>query len=358
MHIFPDVYRDMCSFENLYRAYTKARRLRKGRKAVMVFDDHREQNLGMLSYQLRMGVYHHGAYREFIINDSKKRRIRAAPFRDRVVHHAVVAAIEPLFEKRFIYDSYVCRKDKGTHAAVKRLRKFMYSVTDGYEREAYFLKLDVSKYFQNIDHEVLYALVCRVVKDADTCSLLHAIIDSSVDSVVGGRKKGIPIGNLTSQLFANIYLNELDHYVKERLYCRYYVRYMDDIVICAADKSELERLRISIELFLRETLLLIIHPHKVLINPIASGVPFLGYVLFPHYTRLRSSTVRRCRIRIRKQCALVQRGKLSPDSFSSSRASWFGYAQHADAWKISQRLWHTPARGIETGKKISSPPNT
>ncbi|MHB9010635.1 MAG: reverse transcriptase domain-containing protein [Ignavibacteriaceae bacterium] len=339
MRIFSDVYRDMCSFENLYRAYTKARRLRKNRKAVLFFDAVREQNLGMLSYQLHTGVYRHGAYREFIINDSKKRRIRAAPFRDRVVHHAVVAAIEPLFEKRFIHDSYVCRKHKGSHAAVKRLRTFMYSVTDGYTHEAYFLKLDVSKYFQNIDHTLLSDLICRVVNDAGMCALLAVIINSSSDSVIAGRAKGIPIGNLTSQLFANIYLNELDHYVKERLYCRYYVRYMDDMVICAADKSELERLRVSIEFFLRETLLLIIHPHKVLIQSVASGVPFLGYVLFPHYTRLRSSTVRRCRVRIKKQRALVQRGKLSPDSFSSSQASWFGYAKHANAWKVSRRVW-------------------
>lgn len=280
----------------------------------------------------------HGPYKEFVVCDSKKRRIKAAPFRDRIVHHAVCVLIEPLFEKRFIYDSYVCRKKKGTHRAVKRLRKFMYSVSRGYTRPAYYLRLDISKYFKSIDHNILFSLLCRVVDDTDIQSLLWEIIGSSCDSCVEGKKKGIPIGNLTSQLFANVYLNELDHFIKERLHARYYIRYMDDIVICDTDKTNLTALRLSIIQFLSETLLLSVHPGKIISASIESGIPFLGYILFSRYTRLRGATVKRCMKRMKKYSYTYARGRISPAYMQLLFASWRGYAHHANAWKISQKI--------------------
>ncbi len=333
------MYEDIFSFTELYYAYCRARKLRRQKRCVVRYEQHLEYNLGYLSYVLRTRTYRHGAYREFIVRDSKKRLIRAAPFCDRIVHHALCKHIEPLFEKRFIFDSYVCRKNKGTHRAIRRLKKFMYGVSNGYTRQAYFLKLDISKYFQSIDHEKLYALVSHVITDAEMLRLLRIIIESSYDTVSDGKKKGIPIGNLTSQLFANIYLNELDHYAKERLYCRYYIRYMDDIVVCAESKEWLHQIRSSLELFLKEQLLLIVHPRKVFIAPIDSGVPFLGYVFYPHVTHLRTSTVKRCVRRIKKYCILLPKNKIEYKKVLTSRASWYGYSKHAHAWRMSKKIW-------------------
>ncbi len=333
------MYQSLCSFSELYYAYCRARKLRRQKRCVVRFEQSLEHNLGYLLHALSTKTYYHGMYREFIVCDSKKRLIRAAPFSDRIVHHVVCAHIEPLFEKRFIYDSYVCRKQKGTHRAIRRLKKFMYGVSRGYTRRAYFLKLDISKYFQSIDHEILYVLLTRVIEDVDIRNLLRLIIDSSYDSNRGGRKKGIPIGNLTSQLFANIYLNELDHYAKEHLYCRYYIRYMDDIVICSEDKHQLHDIRDALQTFLTERLLLTIHPHKVFISPITTGIPFLGYILFPHYIRLRTSTIKRCKRRIKKYVIQLQKNKITTQKIQTSRASWYGYAKHAHAWHISKKIW-------------------
>ncbi len=331
-------YKTLSSFEHLYYAYRRARKLRKSKRCVLLYEKNLERNLGTLSYILRNKIYTHGPYREFVVRDSKKRRIKAAPFRDRIVHHAVCALIEPLFEKRFIYDSYVCRKKKGTHRAVKRLRTFMYSVSCGYTRPAYYVRLDVSKYFKSIDHDILFSLLCRVVDDKDIRSLLREIIRSSCDSCVEGRKKGIPIGNLTSQLFANVYLNELDHYIKEQLHVRYYIRYMDDIVMCDTDKMKLTTLRLSIVRFLSEILLLSVHPGKIISAPIELGIPFLGYILFPHHTRLRGATVKRCMKRMKKYNHIYAHGGISPVYMQSLFASWRGYAHHAQAWNISQKV--------------------
>ena len=332
-------YKDIYTYEKLYGAYKKARTSRRGRAEVMLFDERREWNLGALSYQLQHYTYHHGPYREFVVHDSKKRLIKAAPFRDRIVHRAVVDAIEPLFERRFIYDSYVCRVGKGSHRAVARLRQFMYEATNRYTREAYFLKLDVAKYFPSIDHGILFELLSCVVTDASIKELLFDIIESSADAVVSGRRKGVPIGNLTSQLFANVYLNELDHYAKEQVHCRYYIRYMDDVIVCSPDIHELSRIRHALEQFLRERLLLTVHPHKVMVGCITSKVPFLGYVLFLHHTRLRASTVRRCSKRIERYRKAFITDDMSLEKIIQSYMGWHGYAVHANTQKITRRLW-------------------
>ena len=332
-------YEDVYAYKKLYRAYTKARESRRSRAEVMLFDKRREWNLGVLSYQLQHYTYRHGPYREFIVHDSKKRRIKAAPFRDRIVHRAVVDAIEPLFERRFIYDSYVCRVGKGSHRAVARLRQFMYAATNRYTREAYFLKLDVAKYFPSIDHDILFELLSCVVTDASIKELLFDIIETSTDAVVAGRRKGIPIGNLTSQLFANVYLNELDHYAKEQVHCRYYIRYMDDVIVCSTNLHELYRIRHALEQFLRERLFLTVHPHKVMVGRVMSHIPFLGYVLFPHYTRLRTSTVRRCSKRIERYRKAFIADDMSLEKVMLSYMGWHGYAVHANTQKVARRLW-------------------
>lgn len=329
------MYEDIYSFENIYSAYQKARRGRRYKKDVLLFERHLEARLSKISFLLKKERYQHGSYREFIVNDSKKRTISATSFQDRIVHHAVYTCIEPLFEKQFIHDSYVCRKGKGSHRAVKRLRRHMYGVSDGYRQDAWYLKMDVAQYFKSIDHKILKELIQHTIHDSSTLRLLSIIIDSRWDRVYKERKTGIPIGNLTSQLFANIYLNPLDHYIKEQLKCRYYIRYMDDIIMCHRDRAFLQGVRKEIETYAQEKLHLMFRPNKVIIKQIHTGVPFLGYILHPHHILLRQSTVKRCKRRIKK----YRRIKSSQETIQGSYMAWRGYASYANAWRKTHSVW-------------------
>lgn len=337
------MYENIYAFENVYAAYQRARRGRRYKRDILLYEQHLEKRLSTLCHLIKTERYRHGPYREFVVNDSKKRTISATSFQDRIVHHAAYAQIEPLFEKRFIYDSYVCRKGKGSHRAVKKLKKNMYGVTKGYRDEAYYLKMDVAKYFQSIDHHILKKHIYHVIHDIRTQNLLSLIIDSRWDREIEGRRTGIPIGNLTSQIFANIYLNPLDHYIKEQLGCRYYVRYMDDFVLCHRDRDALILMRKRIELYTRRTLHLSFHSHKVMIGTISSGVSFLGYIVYPQYTILRKSTVKRCKKRI---AGYIKNNVLNKTILGSYMA-WRGYASHAQAWRKTNIIWGDILKRVE-----------
>lgn len=270
------------SFENMLAAYARARRGKGARDEVAHFGWRLEANLLALREELLSGTYAHGPYRRFVVADSKRREIQAAPFRDRIVHQCVVAALEPLYERRFMYDSYACRKGKGTHAAIARFERFA-------RVSRYALLMDVSKYFASIDHGILLSLLSRRVRDERMLALCRLIVESSEEAP----DRGIPIGNLTSQLFSNIYLNELDQYVKHALRVRRYVRYMDDFILLHDDREYLRALKDEITEFLARRLALTAHPHKVRIERTARGVAFLGLRVFPHHRLLRGSTVRR-----------------------------------------------------------------
>lgn len=246
----------------------------------------------MLQRELLSGLYRHGAYRHFVVREAKKRHIQAAPFRDRVVHHAVYDALTPIFERSFIYDSYACRTGKGAIAAIERFERFA-------EAHMYALTCDVSKYFASVDHRVLQRLLAKKVNDAQMLQLCTVIIESN-EGETDTPGKGIPIGNVTSQLFANVYLNELDQFVKHSLRFRRYVRYMDDFILLSADKAELHEARQKIEAFLSKELLLTLHPKKVQVIPVRSGVEYLGYRIFPQYRKLKRATVSRFIARTRR----------------------------------------------------------
>jgi RNA-directed DNA polymerase len=293
----------------------------------------------VLHRSLQDKTYHHGDYREFIINDSKKRLIKAAPFKDRVVHHALCNVIEPILERGFIYDSYACRNGKGTHAAVLRLEHFVRSLrgnglrSDKGASPIYCLKCDISKYFDSVDHGVLLGILRRTIEDEDILWLLQEIIESN--------PQGIPIGNLTSQLFANTYLGELDNFVKRELHERYYLRYMDDFLILDTDKRHLRDVKAAIRVFLRDQLKLTMHPRKAEIFPIDRGIDFLGYVLRDGARFLRKSTVRRFSKKRKRYAALVERGKMDERFFESANASWRGYAAFAKSYRLIEKLgWH------------------
>ncbi len=255
----------------------------------MEFSRNLEDNLFCLHYTLKDGKYQHGAYKSFFVFDPKKRHIHKAPVRDRVLHHAIVRVIEPIFDLRFIFDSYACRDEKGAHAALERLHKFGWKLSKNNTKTVWALKCDIKSFFNSIDHGILKNLLARRIQDPRALSLFQIIIDSF--SKEAG--KGLPLGNLTSQLFANIYMNELDQFVKTILRAKYYMRYCDDFVILDRDKELLSSYIEKISDFLNANLKLELHPKKVSIRKYHQGVDFLGFVCFPHHRILRTKTKRR-----------------------------------------------------------------
>lgn len=282
----------------------------------MAYERHLEDNLFALQGELLEGTYRHGPYEPFTIFDPKQRQIHKTTVKDRIVHQALVQVIEPFFEKRFIFDSYSCRVGKGTHEAVKRLRVFLRKVSLNYTRTVYALKCDIRRFFASVSHEKLLRLLGERVDDQKAMSLLGEVI-SSFEMEKG---HGIPLGNLTSQLFANVYLHELDHFMKQHLKEKYYLRYCDDFVILSESRKHLQSLIPQINSFLTERLSLSLHPDKMSIRTWGQGIDFLGYILMPHVTVPRTKTVHRMLLRADERKA----------------ASYLGLCSHADAYDVSR----------------------
>jgi len=339
------LFENACSFGNLVRAYRKARRGKRDRRAVLAFDLNQEDELIRLEQELRDGSYRPGGYRNFLIFDPKRRVISAAPFRDRVVHHAIVNVIEPLFERRFIADSYSCRSEKGTHMALDRFTRFA-------RRYPYVLKGDIVQYFPSIDHDILLAMLSRVLDDDRLMNLLARILESGKDVFREEYRmvffpgddlfsaclpRGLPIGNLTSQFLANVYLDPLDHFVKEELRERGYIRYCDDFVVFGESREYLEGVRGRIELFLRG-LRLVAHPRKTVVVPVRHGVPFLGFLVFPDHRRLLRRSVTRAGRRLRRLAEAYADGLVSLAEVRQSVQAWIGHARHGDTWGLRRKL--------------------
>jgi len=344
MKTYNRLFQKICAFENLRSAARKAQRSKRFQTEVAHFNFHLERELYRLQEELQTQTYQPGAYHEFHIYEPKLRKISAAPYRDRVVHHALCNVIEPIFDATFIFDSYACRKGKGTHKAVNRFTEFS-------RKNAYVLKCDIKKYFPSIDHECLKARFRRKIRDAQTLWLMDLIVESSnpqedVQEYFEGdnlltsltRKRGIPIGNLTSQFFANIYLNGFDHFVKEALQCRHYIRYVDDFVVLDNDKGRLHETKATIAAYLAG-LRLKLHPHKCQVFPVRTGTDFLGYQVFPTHRRLRASSVRRARRRLRRLQREYRMGQLSWEAVTHSVHSWLGHVQHADTYGLRQAIF-------------------
>lgn len=312
------LFEQVCSLENLFAAWARFKRGKSSRRDVMAYEHQLEDNLFSLAATLQTGTYRHSAYVPFIIHDPKRRLIHKATVQDRVVHQAIVQVIEPIFERRFIFDSFSCRVGKGTHAAVERLRMLLLRASGGNKRTVYVLKCDVQKFFASIDHDVLRQLLAQRIADTQLMGLFDCII-KSLQYTPG---KGIPLGNLTSQLFANVYLHELDYYVKFCLREPYYVRFCDDFVIVSLSRDYLERLIDMLGTFLYEKLFVTLHPYKVTIRTWEQGIDFLGYVLFPSCTVLRTKTKKRALKRVNVE----------------NLPSYLGLCAHASAYEVEQML--------------------
>ncbi|MDE0401531.1 MAG: RNA-directed DNA polymerase [Candidatus Poribacteria bacterium] len=337
-------FQKVCSFDNLVSAARKAQRGKRFQDQVAAFNFHLERELYRLQAELQTQTYRPGPYYEFHVYEPKLRKISAAPYRDRVVHHALCNIIEPIFDPTFVFDSYACRKGKGTHKAVDRFTEFS-------RKNTYVLKCDIKKYFPSIDHEILKTLFRRKIRDPEVLWLLDLIVDSSnpqeyVREYFEGddlltplnRRRGIPIGNLTSQFFANIYLNGFDHFVKENLRCRYYIRYMDDFVVLDKDKPRLHQVKHEMEGCLAQ-LRLKLHAHKCQVFPVKDGTDFLGYQVFPTHRRLRPSSVRRARRRLQGLREDYDNGKISWADVNHSVQSWLGHVKHANTYGLRQAIF-------------------
>jgi retron-type reverse transcriptase len=332
---FNNLFPEICSLENLTLAANKTRKRKTRKESTERFELHRERFVGHLQHELLDGTYRPGRYRQFYIHDPKKRLISAAPYRDRVVHHALCNVIAPLIERRFVFDSYSCRKGKGTTAARERCRKFT-------NRYRYVLKCDIQRYFQSINHEILKAKLAETIACRPTLELCGQIIDSCEetglrppffegdDLFAFSRKRGLPIGNLTSQLWANLYLDRLDHFVKEELKVPGYARYTDDFLLWSDDKEFLQdcRERIRAELC-KERLLL--HPVKSRIMQCKEGVPFLGFRFFPQrQPRVTGETKRRFEKRARRQMSAICNGTAEWSDVRTSMSSWVDFSKYGN----------------------------
>ena len=359
---YNNLYPQIIAFDNLLAAYERARHSKQQTAEMHAFHFDLEQNLWALHEDLRDGNYRPGAYHSFYIYEPKKRKVSAAPFRDRIVHHALCAVIQPLFERKFIHDSYANRVGKGTHRALDRAH-------DWVRRYPYVLKADILKFFPSVDHHALAAILRRTIACPPTLTLCQRILDSGAGILADEypmqwfpgddlltpleRVRGLPIGNLTSQFWANVLLNELDHFVKEQLQRKAYLRYVDDFLIFGQDKAELWAVCDHIAHYLTR-LRLSLHPRKSHVMPAATGVPFLGFRLYPTHRRLLSDGLRRARRRLRRQRQAMARGELSPEAFRRSLASWIGHVGHGDTYQLRRLLltsvvWRIGASPEHTG---------
>lgn len=317
---FCHAYHDIISLENLLDAWQEFICGKKNRKDVLEFQQNLMRNLISLHEDLKNKTYIHGGYQAFNVSDPKPRNIHKASVRDRILHHLLYKNLYPFFDKKFIADSYSCRKNKGTHKAVRRFESFAREVSKNYTKQCFVLKCDIRKFFASVNHPILKNILEKFIEDKDILWLL----DQAIDSFNTDDKKmvGLPLGNLTSQLLVNIYMNEFDQFVKQELKIKYYIRYADDFVFLSQNKKELENLILKITKFLQENLQLALHPEKVFIKTFYAGIDFLGWINFPKHRVLRTNTKRK----------MLRNLKVEPKE--ETKSSYAGLLSHGNTHKL------------------------
>jgi retron-type reverse transcriptase len=339
-----NLWQELITFENLYYAAMKAQQGKRYRENVLEFNYNLEENLLILRQELEQKTYQPGDYYSFRIYDPKPRLISAAPYRDRIVHHALCNIIVPRLDKSFITDCYANRKDYGTHKALRRFINFSRS-------SQYVLQCDIKKYFPSIDHQILKELLRRKIKCLDTLGLIDLIIDNSNEQEpaleyfagdkpqdIQRRRRGLPIGNLTSQFFANFYLNGLDHFIKETLSCKKYLRYVDDFALFSDDREYLLSAKILIEKYL-EDLRLKLHPAKSQLFATNHGVNFVGFRVFPDRVRVRNDNLRRARLRLKEMQRQYANGRITLKKLIERIQSWEAHLKHGDTKRLRKEIF-------------------
>jgi len=314
-----NTYSRLISIENIFQAWEEFRRGKRGKYDVQVFERHLEDNLFDLHYQLNNKTYKHGNYSEFYVNDPKRRHIHKAEINDRIVHHLLYKYLYELFNKTFICDSYSCRVNKGTHRAVKRLENFSRSLSRNYREDFWALKFDIRQFFASVDHKILLNMITKRGNDKNILWLLNQVINSF--------SAGIPLGNLTSQIFANIYMDKLDQFIKHELKIKYYLRYADDFIILDKNRTYLCQCISTLKQFLSKSLKLELHPKKIILKKFSWGIDFCGYTVLPHYILPRTKTKRR-----------ILKKVLKHKTSSQSLQSYLGYFSHTNSYLVSQNL--------------------
>ena len=333
---YKHLFQSVCEFENLHAAYQRAIKGKRGRPDVMSFTANLGENLTALKQRLQSMEWMPGPYREKVIHEPKERIIRVAPFCDRIVHQSICSVIAPLFESTFIHDTYACRLGKGTLRAIDRVTTYLRR-----PGADWVLKLDLRKFFDSIPHGLIMRELEWRIGDSKLLEMCRRILASYRTKLEifpdGFGARGIPIGNLTSQWFANIVASRIDHHVKHVLRCRHYARYMDDLVLLGPDKGTVRAWMAALSALIGE-MGLVVNP-KSCIYPAAIGVPFLGHRIWHDHRRiLRPNVVAGCR-KMRKLLALVERGEVSGKQAADSLRSWFSHLSHADTHRLRAALW-------------------
>jgi retron-type reverse transcriptase len=343
MITYNKLYSKLCSYENLLSAFNKAKKGKTKMYYVISFEEDLENNIRLLQKELIEHTYLPKPLKKFIIRDPKTRTIHASIFRDRIVHHAIVNILQPIYEKIFIYDSFASRKDKGNHEGVKRFEEFVRKVShngklikkpfDNNSIQGYVLKADIRKYFDSMNHEVLINILKKKISDKEVIDLIRKVLNNfNIQEGVG-----LPLGNYTSQFFANVYLNELDYYIKHILKAKYYIRYVDDFVILHPNKKRLEYSMKHIKLFL-PCLKIQLHPEKSSIIPLRNGVNFLGYRVFFHHRLLRERNLKTFKKKLEANIELYKNQEITLERLNCRIQGWTGHAKFANTFTLRNNI--------------------
>jgi len=328
-------YEELCSIENLELAFNKARKGKTLKPYVIKFEENLNENLNQLRFELLTQAYKPKPLETFILRDPKTRKISKSDFRDRVIHHAICNIIEPIFEKTFISDSYANRMGKGGLNAIKKFDAFKRKVSKNNTIKCYVLKADIKHYFENVNHKILLSLLKKKIKDKQIINLIKIILENHNSKKEG---QGMPLGNLTSQFFANIYLNELDQFIKHVLRVKYYVRYVDDFVILNNSKPTLEKQRKEINSFLKQNLELELHPEKTKIITLKQGVNFLGFRIFYHHKLLYQRKIKKFKHKLQRLKKEDEKGTIDREKIIESFEGHLAYSNHANTYKYRKKI--------------------
>lgn len=346
---YKNLYTLLCSYDNLLLAFKKAKKRKSRKPYVLEFEANLENNLKQLQTELLLETYTPAPLKTFIIHDPKTRKISKSHFRDRIVHHTICNIIEPIFQRTFIYDSFANQKGKGTHSALKRFDYFKRKASKNNTKNCYVLKADIKHYFDTVDQNILINIISQKIKDEKLIRLISRILANHKSKEIGKGSaenpkvfaglspqapKGMPLGNLTSQFFANVYLNELDYFVKHKLRAKYYLRYVDDFVILHNSKAELISYKDKINEFLSQNLKIELHQNKCKIKSLICGVSLLGFRVFYYHKLLRKSNFRKFQRKFSKLKESYLNKIIDKENLFRFLSGWIGYAMHANTYRL------------------------